>query len=1490
MKILKHILNGVIWTILGLYLLFILTVSVPAVQQYMGSRLAGMMAKKLGTSVSIGRLEYGFFSHVSLYDVLIKDQQGRDLLKASRLSTRIDLLPLTEGKISIATAQLFGVDARLYKATADSKPNFQFVIDSLASKDTTSTPLNLRINSLIMRRSSVRYDVLDAKETPGILNPSHLHLTDISSHIVLKALTDDSLNVNIKRLSLKEKSGMEVNRLSFHFDGGQHGCRLTDFLLRMPGTEVSLGNTQATYRFHQEKFVPRSLRFTGSILPSTVTLSDLSFLLPSLKTFQSTLSLSSVFKGHDEMMEISDLKVGSTTGDINIDISGMVEQLRQPLPTWQATIRDLRLSAKTVEFISENLQGQRIQVPEALVRLGNIHLTGNVSGKGVSELQAVNHLKTDAGSVDWKMQLDERRQFKGNITTQDFNMKHLLDDDQFGPLTTTIDLSGQLPADGQPVIKADGLVRLLYYKGYAYQNIQLKGLYSARDIHGHVSIDDAHIKGYIDGSLVKNRHQNDIQLTAIVENLEPQAINLTDQWGDARFSGAILADFKAGNINDAVGTLEIQQLSMKSSTESYHLQQLNITSEQTDNGHRVTMLSDFGEAHIMGHFDYKTIAQSITNFVAAKVPTLPGLPKVNPHTNNNFAMKATIRKSDWLEHLLHVPVRLTQPLTIEGMVNDNSQQLAVDCLIPQFYYKDSQYDNCHLSILSPLGTLAYDLSATKRMANGEGMDLQVTGNAFNNQLTATLQWDNHSTERMSGKVTAKGEFTTTFDGRDEATINLASSTMTINNTEWSIHPAHIVYSAKHLSVSNFVIQHEQQFLTLNGVASEHSNESLYVQMRDIDIAYVLSLVDFDAVDFDGMATGGGNLRGIFGNFEADGHLIVNQFEFQHGRMGTLNADVAWNKEEEQIDIRAVADDGEDAQTLINGYVSPERNYIDLDIEAQGTHLDFAQSFLQSFISHIEGHATGSVQLAGPLDAINLTGDLKLSGKAHVSTLGCTYEFRDNLLHLVPNEIEIENFPVYDIYGREAILSGGIHHQELTNLTFDLYVDAENLLAYDFPDFGTDTFYGKVFATGHVGIHGRENSITIDADITPEKGTVYVYNAASPDAINNREFIQWGVSDKGGERKELLIMPYYSLDQTGGEQQKVPATTFRDDLTLNLKINANPDAEVRLLMDAATNDYIVLHGSGMLQATYYNKGGFTMFGTYRVLDGTYGITIQNIIRKNFTFKEDGTVVFGGDPYDATLNLQAQHTVNGVSLSDLNVGRSFANTVRVNCLMNITGQPRQPIVEFDLEMPNVNADEQQMLRSIINSEEEMNQQVIYLLAVGRFYPQGANNATDTENSPSKTSLAMQSLLSGTLSGQINNMLGQIIKSNKWNFGANISTGDEGWNNAEYEGIINGRLLNNRLLINGQFGYRDKATTATPSFIGDFDIRYLLIPSGNLALKVYNQTNDRYFTKSSLNTQGIGVILKKDFDGIPDLFGIKRGKNQESRSKKQEIRTVR
>ena len=262
---------------------------------------------------------------------------------------------------------------------------------------------------------------------------------------------------------------------------------------------------------------------------------------------------------------------------------------------------------------------------------------------------------------------------------------------------------------------------------------------------------------------------------------------------------------------------------------------------------------------------------------------------------------------------------------------------------------------------------------------------------------------------------------------------------------------------------------------------------------------------------------------------------------------------------------------------------------------------------------------------------------------------------------------------------------------------------------------------------------------------------------------------------------------------------------------------------------------------------------------------------------------GTISFGGNPYSAPLNLQAKYIVNGVPLSDLNIGRSFSsNNIRVDCLMNIQGTPSAPSVDFSMDLPTVNSDAKQMIYSLINSQEEMNQQVLYLLGIGRFYAQSKNNqASEDAAQQSQTSLAMQSLLSGTISQQINTVLSSLVNSNKWNFGANISTGDEGFNNAEYEGILSGRLLNNRLIFNGQFGYRDNAN-ATQSFIGDFDLRYLIFPNGNLSFRVYNQTNDRYFTRNSLNTQGIGLIMKRDFSNLRDLFGIHKKKKAKKKKK--------
>ena len=1404
MNKLKHIINWSVWTIVGLYVLLAVVIHLPLFQQFLGQKVAEAVSQKLGTRVCVGNVDMGFFNRLIIDDILIYDQQQKEMLRANRLTAKVELLPLTKGKVAISSAQIFGMRAILYKTDSLTAPNYQFVLDSLASKDTTKhTPLDLRINSFIMRHSSISYDQWDVAPTTERLNPKHLHIEDISAHINLKALKEDSLNINVKRLAFKEQSGLNVRRLAFHLTAGNTAATLRDLNLQLTESALHFDSLTATYNRDHLK---ETLHYKAVLSDTKITPSELRCFIPWLKNYQHPLSLRTSLQGTLNGINIQQFSLTSQKGDLTVIGNGRYRQDSEQHTVWDAIVDQLHVSSETLDFIGKNIT----QLPEPVLRLGDIRLTGTFGSDEQGTLTADADIKTDAGNVKTALQWTENRMFSGHVATEGVKLDQVLDNKKLGLLVADIQTSGKFNGSQLVALSAEGSIPTLTYDGHDYKNITLDGQYM-----------DDNIKGWM---------------------------NINDEWLHARLE----ADLHATSLKDAVGVVSLTDFRLPE--KDFNLSFLRLESGYDDNArHFIKLYSDFAHAEVKGQFDYTTLGQSIANIVGSRLPTLPGLPRLTRDTRNNFTVHLALSETEWLQKFTNTDLHLNEPIDLTATVNDGNHQLNVDAYLPSVTYNGDHYEQGHVSITTPNDTLFADVTLTKVLSSGAPFKLQMNAKAANNNLATTLQWNNHSTTLpMSGRFDAIAHLYRNLNDQPEARVTIQPSPLYIGDELWHVEASDMIYSPQQLAINHFTIQKGEQHIIINGRASERANDSLIVDLNKMEVAYILDLVNFHSVDFGGKATGRATIGSALGTPSMHADLTVDQFTFQDGRMGTLTAAIDWNRQLKQIDIDAVADDGPDAQTIINGYVSPERNYIDLNIEGRGTHIDFLHSFTKSFLDNVGGHAHGQVELHGPLSAMQLEGLLVVDGQATVKPLGTTYTLRGDTVRLVTDDILLNNVPLYDKYDNVGILSGGIHHRHLTNLTFDLSVHTDLLQGYDIHDFGDQTFYGTVFAAGDVTLQGRPGRVTINCDVTPLQGSVFTYNASSPDAISDQEFITW----RSRNQKEASLTTHQNAEET--------STT---DIYLNFNIYASPDATLRLLMDAGTGDYITLNGAGVLRATYYNKGAFNMFGTYTVDHGTYGITIQNIIKKNFMFNPGGTIVFGGDPYDAALQLQASYPVQGVSLTDLNIGNSFSqNTIRVNCLMNITGQPNAPQVDFDLDMPTVNADEQQMVRSVINGDQEMNQQVLYLLTIGRFYQQTQNNE---QSSQDQTSLAMQSLLSGTLSSQINNVLSSVIKNDDWNFGANISTGTEGWNNAEYEGIVNGRMLNNRLLINGQFGYRDNATQATPSFIGDFDIRYLLYPSGNLALKVYNQTNDRYFTRSSLNTQGIGLIMKKDFGRLGELF---------------------
>ena len=1453
MKWIKYIFNVCFWTVVSLYLLIAVMVHIPYVQQSLASGVASVISSKLNTRVEIGRVDLGFLNRLVIDNTTIYDQGGKPMVRAARLAVRIDLLQLVEGRIRISSAQVFSTHFTLYRANAASAPNFQFALDALASKDSTKakTPLDLSVNSFIMRHCSVKYDQLDRPHTPGRFNPAHLHITNIGTYIRLNALTDDSLNVALNTLSATEQSGVKVDAMSLSLVAGGSECRLRDLSLRLPHSHIAIADITARYRrLADGKVDMGSLRYSALVKSASITPSDLSPVVPQLADYRNPLQLRLSASGTAKRVNVNRLQITSPSGELSASADGWYEASK-PHASWSVNIHDLHSSLKILQ------------------PLGYVGLRGSASCTTSGVITTAAVVNTDAGSADVNMTLSANRHFSGTLAASDIALGTLLNDSRLGDVSASLSLSGSLPKGKRPTVTAEGEVSKFAYNGYTYSNININGSYADNTVKGSLIIDDPNISLVAQGEYADLGKGKQLVVEAQLDHFRPSVTRLTDKWGDAVFSSSITADLQASGVNDSKGVVTIGHFRMQSSSDTCSINNLQVRGGFDSHEHYLVMESDFGYAMLTGHFNYSSLVSSVTSQIGRHIPVIA--PKNKDYEgDNNFTLIAHLNSTKWMRPLLGVPLDIRRPLLLRTNVSDASKSMVVECEAPLFIYDGATFSHANVNLHSHADSLICSAEVKKHQDNGDILDLSTRCNAADNLVDMSLGWLNEGKSR--GCLNATSSFGKNSQGVTYAHVVVKPSDLTIGDKTWLVKSSDIHYTPKHIDIREFTIAHDRQHIIVNGTASASKSDSLHIDLNGIDVRYVLDLVNFHPVDFDGSASGKALIVAPFGDMSAHADLTVRDFLFERGRMGVLSANVNWNKQESQIDIDAIANDGDDARTIIKGYVSPKRDYIDLGIQADSTHIDFMHSFTESFISEIDGRAVGKVRLAGPLSTINLTGQLVVNGSAMISPLNCRYTLDNDTVTLVPDEIELKNAVIRDAYGNAGYVNGFIHHKHLTRLSYDLEVAADNLLAYDIRSFGDDTFYGTVFADGTVGIHGRSGYLRMDIDVTPRHGSTFVYNASTNDQISNQEFIKWNDVTSLIPHSSSLIPNSSSL--IPNSSSLIPNSS--SDMFINFNINCTPEATIRLLMDSRTNDYITMQGNGMLRATYYNKGAFNLFGTYTLAHGTYGITIQNIIKKNFTFREGGTFVFGGNPYDATLNLQAIHTVNGVSLADLNVGNSFTNnTIKVNCLMNIGGIARNPQVSFDLDMPTVSSDEKQMIRSVLNSEDELNQQVVYLLGIGRFYPTGTNNSASREQS--ETSLAMQSLLSGTISSQISSVLNTVIKNDNWNFGANISTGDEGWNNAEYEGTVNGRLLNNRLLINGQFGYRDNVNTANTNFIGDFDIRYLLMPNGNLALKVYNQTNDRYFTKSSLNTQGVGIIMKKDFRSIIDLFGKKKKKDK-------------
>ena len=1439
----------------------------------MSAFVADELSEVLKTKVVIGRINMGLLNRIIIDDVLLDDQSGQEMLKVTRLSAKFDIVPFFKGKISISSVQLFGFNINLRKETPDTPPNFKF---------------DLRINSILIRSGRMSYHVLSEEETPGKFNAKHIQLQNIIANISLKALSKDSVNLGIKRLSLDEKmSGFSLKKMSLKLVANNKQTSIDNFAIELPETSLKMDTIHLVYDSLQafEHFA-EEVHFSFRTLPSQITLKDISPFVPVLSHFKEPITLDMEVKGTVDQLNCSHLEIVSEEQQFRLRGDVSLQDLSHPQDAYvYGTLSELSANTRGVGFLVRNLNPDYNGVPPILERLGNISFRGEISGY-FTDLVTYGQLRTSLGDVktDLKLSADKSKglfAYSGAVKTTDFKLGELLANEQLGEITFNLDVHGRHITNQRPTVELKGLIASIDYSRYRYENITLDGEYKRGGFNGKVALDDPNGSVYLNGDVNVTSKVPTFNFLAVVHKVRPHDLNLTTKYADAEFSLKLRANFTGGSIEEMIGEINVDSLEFTAPDKEYFMKNMNIRATKKNDENQLKLTSEFLTADVEGKFQYHTLPASILNIMRKYIPSLILLPKKEFETHNNFQFDIHIYNTDILSTIFDIPLTIYTHSTLKGYFNDPLQRLRVEGYFPRLQYKNNFIESGMVLCENP----ADHIRALVRMTNLKkkgAVNLSLDAQAKDDNVSTTLNWGNNAAVTYSGQLAAVAKFLRTEGEKPllKATVDVKPTDVILNDTLWKIHPSQVVVDSGKVDVNNFYFSHQDRYVRINGRLSDNPEDSVKVDLKDINMGYVFDIANIsDDVNFEGDATGTAYACGVLKKPVMNTRLFIKNFSLNQGRLGDLNIYGEWDNENRGIRLDAFIQDIAPSPSRVTGIIYPLKpeSGLDLNIEANELNLKFLEHYMRSIANDIKGRGTGKVHFYGKFKGLNLDGAVMTDASMNFDILNTHFAIKDTI-HLAPGGLTFNNIHISDMEGHTGKLNGYLHYKHFKNLNYRFEIQADNMLVMNTKESADMPFYGTVYGTGNVMLSGNAaQGLEVNAAMTTNRNTTFTYINGSVASATSNQFIKF--VDKTPRRTiqdSVQIISYY--DQI---QQKRQAETEeqKTDIRLNILVDATPDATMRIIMDPVAGDYISGKGTGNIRTEFYNKGDVKMFGNYRINQGVYKFSLQEVIRKDFLIKDGSTITFNGAPLDANMDIQASYTVNSASLNDLMPDASSIiqqPNVRVNCIMNLSGMLVRPTIKLGIELPNERDEVQTLVRNYISTEEQMNMQILYLLGIGKFYTEDARNNNQNSN-------VMSSVLSSTLSGQLNNALSQVFETNNWNIGTNLSTGDKGWTDMEVEGILSGQLLNNRLLINGNFGYRDNPMANT-NFVGDFEAEWLINRSGDIRLKAYNETNDRYYTKTNLTTQGVGIMYKKDFNKWSDLFFWNKWKIRNKREREK------
>jgi hypothetical protein len=1281
---------------------------------------------------------------------------------------------------------------------------------------------------------------------------------------------NETASINIIKAKASDSNGLHITSLNGKVIILSHQLMVEQFSLVTPNSNIALAlearfqNLAALINNPGETIVEilcstelNSVKDIELIAPAITAISIIKANYNRHIQFQTALS-GKINELHIEQFE---LKAGNST---NITAAGFIKNLSEQEPVKfekaQISVQSIGSELKSILSLPSN-----INLPESII------LKGSMAGL-LENLQFRFDLATNRGSIQshgiLKMQDGKEPEYYAKVRASKVDVGFYIG--KSGIISNTSFLMSVHGTSFDPE-KMDTRLQMLdaglNYNSYQYQNINLTASLVKNLIQTNLIVNDTNLHASIIAEISLDSVNQSAKASIRLEGSDLKNLHLASK--PLRVSGESNIKIKGFDINNMNGLATFSNILIIKEEERYPLDSVYIKVLNTEQRSEIILKSQIVDANLKGTLNMTTIPQVIKNYTSNYIQSTSGYSKINME-DQNFEFAIDFHDPALFAKLFVPNLKEFEAGTIAGNFNGPKSELNIQVDLPLINYNDIRFKDLQLIIQS-----------NSELVDGKLKIAAVTsGNIKLPLLTASMTLKNSEmllNLNISDSVKTRLDLTTNATIQpDGYEITFPDDRITLDDRVWALTPsATLNIKNKNFSMTRFELQSGDERISATRNSGSNAQETS-IEISSFKLATITQIISADTMQAEGTINGTVELEQLSGKTAMEIAFEISDFEYRNSPVGDMTVKIDSRDQIKYVANLAISNSNNSINANATYFNYAENGSIESEVKINKMQMTTLQAFIPNAINDVSGNIHGEFAINGAIKDPDISGEIAFDGvKGRVLYLNNTFSIQDEKIIIRNKSVTFNNFIINDSLNNRTTIDGDVDYSLSEPIGLNLEIRSDNFLLLNTQKGDNDLYFGTLYIDNNLTVTGTTELPKVEASVK----------------ILDKSRLTFVVPEKMIEEAqgegEIRFVDKHSATHAIMKSTKAAADSITKsitgiDLIANIEINNN--STLTILVDKQTSDSLIVQGDAVISLMIDPGGKTSMTGTFEISEGSYLVSLENLVKKRFVLTKGSTIAWKGDVTDADLEIEGIATVNapplelvadqvsGLSETDLN---RYRQRLPFQVILHMEGVLLKPQISFEIgllpeDQGALNGTVYAKLNSLNQDESELNKQVFALLVLNRFI-----QSNPLEGGSGIQNVARNSV-SKFLSQQLNSFAMQYIKGVELNFDVQ-SYEDYSTNLPEGKTEVNvgvtKRLMGDRLIVQVAGNIAVEGESAKQNnmsdIAGDIVLEYLLTEDGRYRLKVFRKDQYEGILDGEIKESGIGLVYTRDFDKWGQFF---------------------